>query len=134
MRVLGSGPHTPTQFFWEYPPPPNSQSPNTNQQCMEIKFRLGRLHFNLHCFSLAKSTNKNILRTNILVPQNHSHQLCDDSFPVSTAIYGNELLLEKMERSKTIYIYYIKFKCWYTVLCSLKAFSTNYYFYKNTLD
>ena len=22
VRVLGSGPHTPTQFFWEYPPPP----------------------------------------------------------------------------------------------------------------
>ena len=21
VRVLGSGPHTPTQFFWEYPPP-----------------------------------------------------------------------------------------------------------------
>ena len=20
VRVLGSGPHTPTQFFWEYPP------------------------------------------------------------------------------------------------------------------
>ena len=22
VRVLGSGPHTPTQFFWEYPSPP----------------------------------------------------------------------------------------------------------------
>ena len=22
VRVLGSGPHTPTQFFWEYSPPP----------------------------------------------------------------------------------------------------------------
>ena len=22
VRVLGSGPHTPIQFFWEYPPPP----------------------------------------------------------------------------------------------------------------
>ena len=24
--VLGSGPHTPTQFFWEYPPPPPPHS------------------------------------------------------------------------------------------------------------
>ena len=24
VRVLGSGPHTPTQFFWEYPPPPGT--------------------------------------------------------------------------------------------------------------
>ena len=27
IRVLGSGPHIPTQFFWEYPPPhPGSQT------------------------------------------------------------------------------------------------------------
>ena len=25
-RVLGSGPHTPIHFFWEYPPPPPSGS------------------------------------------------------------------------------------------------------------
>ena len=22
VRVLGSGPHTPTQYFWQYPTPP----------------------------------------------------------------------------------------------------------------
>ena len=24
VTVLGSGSHTPTKFFWEYPPPPGS--------------------------------------------------------------------------------------------------------------
>ena len=24
LRVLGRGPHTPAQFFWEYPPPPTT--------------------------------------------------------------------------------------------------------------
>ena len=31
---MGSGPHTPTQFFWEYPPPPGNSS---SQQPAGIK-------------------------------------------------------------------------------------------------
>ena len=31
VRVLGSGPHTPTKFSWEYPPPGGGMKSHTNE-------------------------------------------------------------------------------------------------------
>ena len=41
VGFLGSGPHTPTQFFWEYPPPPpRAQSVDNISDFQESAVRL----------------------------------------------------------------------------------------------
>jgi len=53
VRVLGSGPHTPTKFFWEYPHLGCRPAPIHSQQHRSLCSRAG--HGNLHSCGRCKS-------------------------------------------------------------------------------
>ena len=67
--VLGSGPHTPTQFFWDYPPPP----PGGGLICWERKPRLP----SLIAFSLTELANCLLLVFFFVVKLNRTHMTED---------------------------------------------------------